>query len=157
MPAGYFAPARNYFDGRIVTREGLRKTLEPFYSAAMAEDQGRQIRLHAMVEGGTRIFDAALDPVGNIAGWGSDIVGTGARCGGGSQMLATRPGDGAGPDAIQAFSIVNRVPVALTAPVDFPGPVTALWPVDDSAALAVSWNPGTGKYQAYVVTVVCGS
>jgi len=60
-------------------------------------------------DGRTQIFDAGLDPVGAVTSWGSDIAGTGSELpGGGSQVLATRPGDAGEPDAIQAFAIVNR-------------------------------------------------
>jgi len=36
--------ARNYFDGRVATPTGLRKTMAaPFYSAASVEEQGRPL------------------------------------------------------------------------------------------------------------------
>ena len=152
-----FAATRNHFDGRVATGTGLRKTIAPFYSAASAGEQNRLLWLLAMLDGRTQIFDAWLDPVGAIASWGSDIAGTEASCGGGSQVLATRPGDAGEPDAIQAFAIVNRATAPLTAPVEFAGPVTALWPSSATSALAVARDPLTGRYAAYVITVVCGS
>jgi hypothetical protein len=153
-----FAATRNYFDGRVATAAGLRKTIAaPFYSAASAAEQGRPLWLLAMLDGRTQIFDAWLETVGAIASWGSDIAGTEASCGGGSQVLATRPGDAGEPDAIQAFAIVNRAALPLTAPVEFAGPVTALWPLSATSALAVVRDPLTGRYAAYVITVVCGS
>ena len=154
-----FAPQRNHFDGRVVTQTGQRKTVAPFYSAAAAEDQGHQFWLLAMLDGHTQIFDAALDPVDGAAGgaptWGSDIAGTGARCGGGSQVLATRPGDAGQPDAVQAFAVLNRVPTSLTAPLEFAGPVTALWTSNGSSAIAIVHDVAAGKYAAYLLTVVC--
>jgi hypothetical protein len=152
-----FAPARNYFDGRVVTQSGLHKTVPPFYSAASVEEQGRQLWLLAMVDGRTLIFDSALDPVGAIPAWGSDIAGTEARCAGGWQVLATRPGDQGETDAIQGYAIVNRAPVAITAPAEFPGPVTALWTSGGTGAIAVAKNAATGKYAAYIITLACGS
>ena len=125
-----FAAARNHFDGRVATEAGLRRTVAPFYSAASAAEQNRSLWLVAMLDGRTQIFDAWLETVGAIASWGSDIAGTEASCGGGSQVLATRPGDAGEPDAIQAFAIVNRAVRPLTAPVEFAGPVTALWPLE---------------------------
>jgi hypothetical protein len=150
------AAARNHFDGRVATGTGLRKTIAPFYSAASVEEQGRTLWLLAMLDGRTQIFDAGLDPVGAVASWGSDIAGTEASCGGESQVLATRPGDAGEPDAIQAFAIVNRAAAPLTAPVEFAGPVTALWTSSVTSALAVTRDPLTGRYAAYVITVVCG-
>jgi len=151
-----FAVTRNHFDGRVATGTGLQKTIAPFYSAASAGEQNRPLWLLALVDGRTQIFDAWLEPVGAIASWGSDIAGTEASCGGGSQVLATRPGDTGEPDAIQAFAIVNRAALPLTAPVEFAGPVTALWPSSATSALAVARDPLTGRYAAYVITVVCG-
>jgi hypothetical protein len=151
-----FAATRDHFDGRVATGTGLRKTIAPFYSAASAGEQGRPLWLLAMLDGRTQIFDAWLEPVGAIASWGSDIAGTEASCGGGSQVLATRPGGVGEPDAIQAFAIVNRAASPLTAPVEFAGPVTALWTSSATAALAVARDPLTGRYAAYVISVVCG-
>ena len=152
-----YAATRNYFDGRIANQTGVRKTLAPFYSAAAVEENGRTLWLLSMLEGRTQIFDAALEPAGAISGWGSDIVGTDARCGGGAQVLATRPGDGAEPDAIQAFTLVNRAPSPLSSPIGLPGPVTALWPSGGNAAVAVVRDLATGKYAAYLITIACGA
>ena len=150
-----FSPARNYFDGRVTTQTGLRKTVAPFFSAASVEEQGRQLWLLAMVDGSTRIFDSGFDSVGGIAGWGSDIAGTEARCGTGFQVLATKAGDES--DTLRAFTVVNRVPAPLTAPVEFPGPVTALWPAGAGSVLAVAHDLATNRYAAYLIAVVCGS
>jgi hypothetical protein len=149
-----FVSGRNYFDGRVATQTGLRTTLDAFYSAAAIEERGKTLWLLAMVDGRTRLFDEQFGAAGEIGGWGSDIAGTDARCGGGSQVLATRPG--AGPDAVQAYAIVNRMASPLGAPAEFPGPVTALWVSGHDSALAVSKDPTTGKYAAYLLTVVCG-
>jgi hypothetical protein len=153
-----FAPARNYFDGRVTTQTGQRKTVAPFFSAASVESQGRTWWLLAAADGKTQIFDAALDPAGtSTAQWGSDIAGTDAHCGTGSQVLATRPADRGQPDAIQAFTLVDRTPEPLTEAVDFPGPVLALWTSGGSSVTVVVRGLRTGKYQAYGVTVVCGN
>jgi hypothetical protein len=151
-----FTPGRNHFDGRVSTSNGAHKTLAPFFSAASAEESGRPYFLLAMLDGRTEIFDAALDPVGSVVLWGSDLAGTEAHCGGGSQVLATKAGEGREPDAIRAFGLVSRTPVALSAPLDLPGPVTALWSLGGNAALAVVNDLAAGRYQAYVITVNCG-
>jgi hypothetical protein len=70
-------------------------------------------------------------------------------------FLATRAGDAREPDAVRVFAIVNRAAVAMGAPAELPGPVTALWP-SNSGATAVVKNLATGRYQAYAVTVACG-
>jgi hypothetical protein len=53
--------------------------------------------------------------------------------------------------------MADRTPEPLTEAVDFPGPVLALWASGGSAATVVVRDLRTGKYSAYVVTVVCGS
>jgi hypothetical protein len=154
MLLGTYAATRNYFDGRIVTQAGLRKSVVPFYTAAAVEDGGGPLWLLAGVDGRTQIYDASFEPAGSVAAWGSDIAGTDARCGGGQQVLATRPDESS--EAVQAFSIVNRQPEALSAPLAMPGPVTALWPAG-AGAVAVTRAPQTGRYAAYLLTISCGS
>jgi hypothetical protein len=136
-------PGRNYF---------VRRGVAPFYTAAAVEEQGRAYWLLALVDGRTQILDAGFEIAGAIAGWGSDLAG--ARCGSGTQVLATKPGTGT--DSIRAYALVNRAPVALTAPLDFAGPVTALWSAGGGSAIAVVRDADTGRYAAYLVTVVCG-
>ena len=153
---GNFAAARNYFDGRVTTQSGMHQTVPPFFSAASVEDQGRTWWVLAQVDGRSQIFDAAWQPAGLATQWGSDIAGTDARCAGGSQVLATRNADGGEPDALQAFAVWNQAATATTGTVDFPGPVTALWPSGGTSVLAVAHDLQTGRYAAYLVTVVCG-
>ena len=156
MLLGYFAAARNYFDGRVITQNGVKKNVAPFYSAASVEEQGRALWLLSMLDGRTQILDASLELAAAIPSWGSDLAGTDAHCGSGSQVLATRPGDGSVPDGVQAFSIVNRSATPLTPPVELPGPVTALWPSGGTSVVAIVHNLTTGRYDAYVITVSCG-
>ena len=151
-----FAPGRNHFDGRVSTANGIRKTLAPFFSAASTEENGRQYWLLAMLDGRTQIFDAAFDPVGSVASWGSDLAATEAHCGAGWQTLATKAGEAREPDALRAFGLANRTPVPLSAPLDLPGPVTALWSIGGNSAVAVVGDLATGRYQAYAITVNCG-
>ncbi|HKE22785.1 MAG TPA: hypothetical protein VKB88_10370 [Bryobacteraceae bacterium] len=154
-----FLAGRNYFDGRVVAQNGAPRTVAPFYTAASVEERGQTFWLLALVDGRAQIFDSSLAPLAGaaIAAWGSDIAGIDARCGPPSQVLVTRPGDGTEPDAIQGFSIADQTPQTITAPVIFPGPVTALWSFGGNSALAVARDLSTGTYSAYVVTVACGS
>jgi hypothetical protein len=152
-----FAAGRNYFDGRVVTQSGVRKSVGPFYSAAAVDDGAATSWLLAQLDGRTEIVDASLEPAGNIPAWGSDIVGLDARCAGTSPVLATRPGDATEADSVQAFALVNRSPMPLSPAVTFPGPVTALWPVASASALAVAHDLASGIYTAYVLSLACGA
>lgn len=150
-----FAVTRNYFDGHVITQTGMAKQVAPFYSAAAVEEQGQPLWLAAMRDGRIQLFTGTFDPAGSLAGWGGDIAGTSAHCGGGAQVLASRPGDGSEPDSIQAFAIVERAAVPLAGPVAMIGRVTALWPSGPAAVLAVGHDPASGKYAAYLLTVAC--
>jgi hypothetical protein len=140
----------------VTTQTGARKSAPPFYSAAAVEERGKPLWLLALAEGRVRLFDASFEPAGEVDSWGSDIAGTEARCPGGSPVLATRAGDSSEADAVQAFTIASGAAAPLTAPVDLPGPVTALWVSGGTSALAVSKSLSTGKYAAYLLTVACG-
>jgi hypothetical protein len=149
-----FAPGRNYFDGHVT---GIRKALPPFYTAVSANDQGRTLWLLALTDGRTQIFDANFDPAGAVGGWGSDLAATAARCAQTSQILATRASDARESDSIRVYALVNRTPVALSSPLDFTGPVTALWSAGGPSAIAVVRDLETGRYSAFLLTVVCGA
>jgi hypothetical protein len=151
-----FAAGRNHFDGRVSTANGVRKTVAPFFSAVSTEENGRQYWLLAMLDGRTQVYDVAFNPVGSVAPWGSDLAATETHCGGGWQTLVTKAGEGREPDAVRAYGLVNRAPVPLSAPLDVPGPVTALWSLGGNRALAVVADLASGRYEAYVVTVNCG-
>jgi len=151
-----FSPGRNHFDGRVTASAGAHKTLPPFFSAASVEEGGKAYFLFALLDGRTLIFDAALDSVGTISGWGSDLAGAEAHCGGGSQTLATKSGGQNEPDAVRAFALSGRAAMPLSPPLDLPGPVTALWPMGGNAVMAVVHHLSTGMYQAYTITVNCG-
>lgn len=152
-----FAAGRNYFDGRVVTQAGVRKTIDPFFSAAAVDEPGRTVWVLAMLDGRDQTFDAGLEPQGkSFTLWGSDVAALDGRCGAASPILATRPGDASEPDAVQAFVLAGGAAVPLTSPVTFTGPVTALWPSGASSAVAVARDLSTGKYGAYVLTVSCG-
>ena len=148
-----YAPSRNYFDGRVVTQAGARRSTQPFYSAAAAESDGRTYWLFALTDGRTEIADASFEPVDYISSWGSDIAGIESRCGAPTAILATRPGD-AESDAVQAFRLSGRYAVPMGAPLSFSGPVTALWTSGGSSAIAVS-REANSTYVAYLLTVSC--
>jgi hypothetical protein len=89
-------------------------------------------------------------------GWGSDVAAIESACGAGKQVVATRAGD-QDSDSVQAFEIRDGQPVPVSLPVEFPGPVTALWQASSNAVVAVSRDPATGKYVAFRLSLVCGS
>jgi hypothetical protein len=108
--------------------------------------------LVAELDGRTHIYDAAHAPQGVIDGWGSDLVPL-VACGG-RHILATGAGDQYSVDSVTLYDVANRVAAHVSDPLEFAGPVTALWPAGDGA-LAVVRNLATGKYAAYNLTLNC--
>jgi hypothetical protein len=78
-------------------------------------------------------------------------------CGIDSEVLASGTGDWNERDHLQAYEVKYAAsPLAISEPIEFPGPITALWPsLDGRAARVVSKNPQTGMYEASIVTVSC--
>ena len=150
-----FSASRNYFDGRVVMPNGTRRIIAPFYTAAAIEDHGRPMWLLTMADGRTQLFEAGLEAAGSVGQWGSDVAGTEARCGNATQVLATKAVDAREPDALRVWALANRAMVPLTPPLDLPGPVTALWSLGGASAVAVVRDLATGRYAAYLITVVC--
>lgn len=150
-----FAAERNFFDGRVVTQSGERKTLPPFYSAVAVEDSGAPYWALTPLDGPARVYNSAFLPVGEADGWGSDAAPLAAVCAPGGLALATRAGGGVS-DALQAFRFPGGAASEFTQPLEMPGPVTALWGAGASGAIAVSHVSSTGKYAVFLVTASCG-
>lgn len=151
-----FAAGRNFFVPQV-ERGGGQQQLDPFFSAAVVEDdRGVAELLAAGLDGKTTLYDPEGKPAGMIAGWGSDLAGVKTDCGSGWQVLATGPGDWTEDDAVAAYEIVQGKAVPAGAPLDFSGPVLALWSEPDGAtAGAVVRDRSTGFYEAYAISVAC--
>lgn len=135
------AKGRNYFEAAPA----------PYYSAARLGET----TLAAGLDGRTYVYDAAMQPVGSFAGWGSEIMAIETGCGGGRQALATRPAGAGEADALQAFELTGAQSSAASAPIEFAGPLVALWPAGPAAAVAVARDAKTGSYAAYRISASC--
>jgi hypothetical protein len=122
---------------------------EKFFSIARAGS----FRLVAGVDGRTRISQGPQTFV--LDGWGSDMVGIASSCEPGPLVVATSSSESNAADSAAAYEITNQNPRAATGPVEFPGPVTALWPAA-GGALAIVHQLATGRYAAYNLTLDCG-
>jgi hypothetical protein len=79
-----------------------------------------------------------------------------STCSGSPLMLSTGSGDWTVRDFIQAYEDKNQRE-AIAQPIQFPGPILALWPAEDGkTARVVSRNLQTGAYEASIVSVSCG-
>jgi hypothetical protein len=150
-------PATNYFDGRVLRENGAESRYPVFSSVALKAGQNRDVLIFAGIDGAARVYEQGPDPLATLEGWGSDIAGLRTDCGAGWQILATRPGDFTVSDAVQAYEIVGRRAVPVSAPVEFSGPVTAFWPgPEGTSIMAVSHNLETGRYEAFRLSASCG-
>ncbi|HKD01068.1 MAG TPA: hypothetical protein VKB77_01505 [Terriglobales bacterium] len=152
----FFAPARNFFTGVLVPGVGKQTTAPAFYSAATLPREKYTLALFAALDGQIHMLDGVTDRAAGKLGWGSDMASVHSECGSGWQVLATEAGSGV-PDRIRVYEIPDREPVLVSVPLEFPGPVTALWPESNgNTAVAVSENLETRKYEAYRLTLACG-
>ncbi len=155
-PLAQFAASANYFSGKISSTTG-EVSVPPFFSAAEFAVKDRALWAYAGLDSRVQILAKGPEPVAVLDGWGSDIVGLKTGCGSGWQILATRAGDYTTADAIQAFEIAGRQAVAVSAPLEFSGPVSALWAEPDgTTAIVVSLHLGIGKYEASKLSISCG-
>jgi hypothetical protein len=151
-----FAAGRNHFTGAVRPGFGEMRATAPFYAAAGLPRDNNTLWLFTGVDGALRVTDGVGERVIGPRGWGSDVAAVLGGCGG-PQALITAAGDSLAPDSVVALDVPEREPVAVSQPVEFSGPVTALWSAPDGAsALAVSKNLKTGQYEAYALTLACG-
>ncbi|HET7840663.1 MAG TPA: hypothetical protein VFM21_03615, partial [Terriglobia bacterium] len=155
-PVAHFVSNRNYFDGKMKIA-GQDFQVPEFFTSAAVSAAPSPFTVYENLDGRTRMFGKGPQPAATLDGWGSDVASIKSGCGDGFQVLAARSGDLTQPDSIQAFSIRGREAVQASAPVEFRGPVTALWTAPDgTSALAVARDLSTGTYDAFSISITCG-
>ena len=151
----FFARSRNFFTGVLSPGLGKQSTVPAFYSMAPVPREPTTVWLLAAVDGSIHMLDGTFDQLAGKLNWGSDIAAIRSLCGSRWQILATSGGTGE-EDAVRAYEMPGREPVAVGQAVSFPGGVTSLWTApDENAAVAVTQNSETGKYEAYLLTMGC--
>jgi hypothetical protein len=152
-----FAPARNFFAGAFSPGIGKVSNGPSFYSAAALPRSSYTLWMLAAVDGSIHMLDGMTDQVIRGAKWGSDLATVHSSCGTGTQLLVPENGDPA-QDSLRAFEIADRDPVAASAPVEFDGPIIALWTEGSgNGAVAIVRREDTGWYEAYRISIVCGN
>lgn len=152
----FFSPTRNFFTGALAPGVGQGKTVPPFFTAAPVPKGKYVLWLFASVDGALREADGMSVQTLSRPGWGSDIAAVNTTCGSGVQILATGNSDGATPDSVQAFELPDRDPVAVSQPLEFDGPVTALWSEITGGSIVVTHSHRTGRYEAFRLAITCG-
>jgi hypothetical protein len=152
--AGFFSPRRNFFTGVITPSIGKFNAVPKFYSAALLPRDKYILWLFAATDGKLHIVDGIRDQIA-VTDWGSDIATVKTSCGAGWQVLATKADEQSG-DSVRAYELPDRDPIAVSAPMNVPGKVSALWTqANGDNAIAVTKNSETGSYEAYRLTVAC--
>lgn len=152
--AGFFASTRNFFTGVLTPAVGKFTNVSKFYSAAVLPRDKYTLWLFAGTDGQIHMVDGMNDQSAKFD-WGSSIGSMKTACGAGWQVLATSRGERSG-DWVRAYEFPDRDPVAVSAPADFPGAVTALWTeAKGESAIVVVKDQDTGSYEAFRLAVAC--
>ena len=150
----FFASTRNFFTGALTPAIGKFTDVPKFYSAAILPREKYALWLFAATDGQVHMVDGVSDQIARL-GWGSDLTSVKTSCGAGWQILATSSGDQAA-DSMRAYEFPDRDPVAVSAAIDFSGPITALWTESKGdTAVAVARDRETGSYEAFRLAMVC--
>lgn len=152
-----FVPDRTYFVDFSLRASRLGIDPQTWYSVASnsAQDPSRWILTES--NGNARLVENDGRAAATFGGWGDNITSLGAACGTGWHVLVTGTGDWTWPDHIQVYQLADRQAIALGQPLEFPGPILALWPSDDGKSVrVVSRNLPTRMYEASIVSVSCG-
>jgi hypothetical protein len=116
----------------------------------------RMLEARAVEFGGVRVSDVGTGLLGEFADWGSEFAAVESGCAAGAQLLVTGMRDWTEEDSIRAVEFDGRNPVNVSAPLALPGPVLALHVRGNSrGATAIVRNAGSGKYEAYAISVSC--
>lgn len=171
--SGGLAGDRNFFSSLATEPSAPQPFALGFFSAAFIRTPSEPLWLFAH-EDGVRLYSRIARSQGSsggegtlaevrpalqpslVAAWGSDLAGISPACGLGGLVLATTAADNLREDSVQAYEFVDHQPVAVSHPVSFPGPVTALWSAASAGtAVAVARDLSTGRYAAYQLSTLC--
>jgi len=150
----FYASNRNFFTGALTPGLGKFATVPKFYSAAMLPREQYPLWLFAATDGQVHFIDGVSDQIARV-GWGSELASVRTSCGAGWQVLATNGASQSG-DSVRAYELPDRDPVAVSAALDFPGPITAFWTEGrGDTAIAVVKDRETGSYEAFRLAIAC--
>jgi hypothetical protein len=150
----FYASTRNFFTGALTPGLGKYTTVPKFYSAALLPREKYILWIFTATDGQVHMVDGVSDQVSRF-GWGSDVASVKTACGAGWQVLATSPAESSG-DSVRAYEFPDRDPVPVSAPIDFPGSITAFWTeARGDAIVAVVRDRETRTYEAFRLALAC--
>jgi len=159
---GEAAPVRPVADADLAGKKTGR-----WISAARFETNGKTSIVLTGADGAARLYGDGADPVATFLGWGSELASVHSGCGGrsGWQVLRTGLADWTKPDTLQAMEIKDARAEAASTAIEFPGAITALHTPgtrgdedsQQSKVIAVARNLQTGRYDVYLLSVICAN
>lgn len=172
----YFRADRNFFDGTLAPAGGdVVSSGPPFFNIAFSNVPNLLGVLLTELDGKTRLYENGTRAIATFSGWGDQVATIDAGCNDSWQVLTTGAGDSSQSDHIQIYDLRNypqaqasaqsaastpqTAPEATAAgqPLDFSGPILALWSSTDlKSARVVSLNLQTGMYEGSIISVSCG-
>jgi hypothetical protein len=148
----FFNASRNYFTGLV--RPGFGKPVAPFLSAASVTMADRTTWIFASVDGQVRWTDGGEPQLlAESLDWGSDVASLRTGCGAGTQVIASRRGDG--DEALRAYEIMNRQATPASAELPLTGPVVSMWSQTGGGTVTATIKTSKGNYEAYAIEVTC--
>jgi len=171
-----FESNRNFFSGLATATGATESAVPAFYTAAAKATSNGTAWLVAGVDGKAQLFNGSKRLIATFSGWGDQVATVDTGCDDSWQVLTTGTGDSMEPDHIQIYDI-RKYPqsqtsaqstssqsettppeaVAVGQPLDFSGPILAMWPSTDlKSARIVSLNLQTGMYEGSIISVSCG-
>lgn len=153
----FFSPRRNFFSG-LLAGQSAGASVVPFFSGATWQAGDQRFWLFTGIDGRARLFQNDLSsPVATFNGWGSTLAAVHSTCGSGWQLLTSTPADTIRPDSIQAVEVTGREALPVSAAVDLPGAVEALWTAGNYSQIVngVMLSQASGKHEAFTLTVIC--
>jgi len=151
----FYDSARDYFTG--VLAPGFGVNLPAFYEAAQLPRAAGSATLLNDVSGAPMLIENnSLEPVNGADDWGSDLAAIHSACGSGTQIVVSGSGTAAGGDSLRAYEILGREAIPVSAPLQVPGTVMAIWPANDgNDAIAIVRRQDSTGYEVWSVAAIC--
>ena len=152
-----YAPTRNYFTDLSLGPGTAKIDQPPFFSIAFFQLDHGTWWIATELDGKARLYQGGSKASATFSGWGDDIATIQTSCSREWEVLVTGTGDWTQADHIQIYEIRDSQAMAVGQPLEFPGPILALWAANDlKTARVVSLNLQTGMYEGSIITVTCG-
>lgn len=150
----FYNASRNFFTGVITPNQGV--DVMPFYSmSVLMRAAGGFALLVNGLDGRVHLVEGnSLKAVSGTRDWGSDFALLNSACGAGTQIIASGSGE-AENDSLRAYELPAQEAVAVSAPLEVDGVVTALSTAPDGTSVWAVVHRSAKDYEVDRVAVLC--